>query len=227
MALVDGARRFTWAEVDREVVRAHRALLAAGTGAGDRVAVLARNRAEFAWTAFAAARARAVLVPLNARLTAQELGPLVSRVTPAVVLAERALVDRLPGAAALEPFSAPALVTAEPAPTVDDAPDRAWLFTSGTTGVSKAAALTGANFTASARASALNLGGGEDSCWLACLPLFHVGGLALLWRVAEGGGRAVLQDGFQAERVLSALEAEQVTHLSVVPTGLRRLLQLG
>ena len=226
LALVAGERRFTWADADREVSLAHARLSASGLRAGDRLVVLSRNSADLAWLAFGAARSGVVWIPLNARLTARELAPLVTRAAPSLVLAERALADRLPGAAALETFMSTPAPGIDPAPTVDDALDRAWLFTSGTTGVPRAAAVTGANFTASSLASARNLGGGAEACWLACLPLFHVGGLALLWRVAEGGGRAVLHEGFLPERVLLDVEAEAVTHLSVVPTGMRRLLQL-
>ena len=227
LALVAGERRFTWEESEREVRRAQGHLVSAGVRPGDRVALLSRNSPEVAWIAFAAARTGAVLVPLNARLTAPELAPLVERAAPSLVLAERALVGRLPGAAVLEDHASGHAAPLPGEPLLDEQRDRAWLFTSGTTGVPKAAALTGANFTASARASASVIGGGPDCCWLACLPLFHVGGLALLWRVAEGGGRAVLQEGFSPERVLADLEVEQVTHLSVVATGLRRLLSLA
>ncbi len=226
LALVEGGQHFTWAQVDAHVSRWTARLLAAGVRDGARVAVLSRNRAEWAWLVHASARTRAVLVPLNVRWTARELEAALNRVAPGLVLAERALSDRLPHACSLESFE----VGAAPPPAlpaeVDDAAGRAWLFTSGTTGVSRIAELTGGNFAASARASALNLGGDVEQVWLGCLPLFHVGGLSLVTRAAEYGARVVLQDGFDPAQVAGALEREGVTHLAVVPTGLRRLLQV-
>jgi O-succinylbenzoic acid--CoA ligase len=223
---VAGGRRFTWAEVDVHVSRWAARLLAAGVRDGARVAVLSHNRAEWVWLLHAAARTRAVLVPLNVRWTAGEFDSALNRVAPALVLVEGGLEGRVARGVNLESF-AEAPGDFEPCPAeVDDGAGRAWLFTSGTTGVSRVVELTGGNFSASARASALNLGSEPGQAWLGCLPLFHVGGLALLTRAAEYGARVVLQDGFEPVQVAAALERERVTHLSVVPTGLRRLLQV-
>lgn len=100
---------------------------------------------------------------------------------------------------------------------------RAALFTSGTTGGPRLVEISEANLRASAAASALNLGGSADSRWLGTLPLFHIGGLAMLHRCAVYGACLLLEPGFDAERVGSLMNGE-VTHASLVPTTLERVL---
>src|SRR5207302_1276902 len=100
----------------------------------------------------------------------------------------------------------------------------ALLFTSGTTGAPKAAVLSLGALMAHARASALHLGGDADDLHLCTLPLFHIGGLAMVFRAAECGGGVALHERFDPQRVLHALATRPVTHLSLVAATLARLL---
>jgi O-succinylbenzoic acid--CoA ligase len=108
--------------------------------------------------------------------------------------------------------------------THDPAHVLAIIYTSGTTGRPKAAMLTVGNFWWSAVGSALNLGTHTDDRWLACLPLFHVGGLSIVLRAAIGGIAAVIHDGFDADAVNHAIDTERVTIVSVVAVMLERML---
>jgi len=102
----------------------------------------------------------------------------------------------------------------------------ALIYTSGTTGRPKGAILTPAAVRASARASAQLLGTGPDDCWLACMPLFHVGGLSILLRACLAGSSVEVQQGFEPGAVAAALEGGGVTGVSLVATMLRRLLEV-
>jgi acyl-CoA synthetase (AMP-forming)/AMP-acid ligase II len=85
-ALVDGEVRLTYAQLADEVDRYARAFMAAGTGAGDRVAMWAPNCAEWMVAALGALRAGAVLVPLNTRFKGAEAAYII-RASGATVLA--------------------------------------------------------------------------------------------------------------------------------------------
>jgi acyl-CoA synthetase (AMP-forming)/AMP-acid ligase II len=76
-ALVDGARRLTYAQLAEEVDRYARGFLAAGLGAGDRVAVWAPNCAEWMLAALGLLRAGGVLVPLNTRFKGGEAAYII------------------------------------------------------------------------------------------------------------------------------------------------------
>lgn len=226
LALTFAGQQWTYAAWDSEVGRWVAALRARGVGGGDRVALLSTNHAAAAHLFFALGRLGAVLAPLNARLTRAELAPLVEDVAPRLTLALGSLTERLPGAEPLETFVAPALepVREAPLPLETDSA-RVILFTSGTTGRPKGAVLTEGNFRASARGSAGNLGAHPAPRWLGTLPLFHVGGLAMLTRTAYDRGCLVLRERFEAEDTNRAIDAEGVTHASFVATTLERVLE--
>ncbi len=188
-----------------------------------RVGVLASNRPDAVALFHACAQLGVTLVPFNVRLTALELAPLVLLARPALVLADDALCARLPGA---QPF--PTVVDTADAPFTelpDDQPLAA-LFTSGTTGTASLIVLSHGNFRASARASAANLGADADQRWLLALPLFHVGGLAMAHRCLQYGASLIIEKGFDPIRVNRLIDAQHVTHLSLVATALDRLLDV-
>jgi acyl-CoA synthetase (AMP-forming)/AMP-acid ligase II len=76
-ALVDGTLRLTYAQLAEEVDRYARGFLAAGLGAGDRVAVWAPNCAEWMLAALGLLRAGGVLVPLNTRFKGGEAAYII------------------------------------------------------------------------------------------------------------------------------------------------------
>lgn len=189
---------------------------------GARIGVLARNRPETVALFHACGACGLTLVPFNARLTRAELAPLSGLARPALTLADEALRDRIEQAQVF-----PVLTPIAP-PPADAAPDSqplAALFTSGTTGTPRLIELTHGNFRASARASAANLGASPDQRWLLCLPLFHVGGLAMAHRCAASGATLVVERTFDPRRVNALIDGGQLTHLSLVAVTLERLLE--
>ena len=98
------------------------------------------------------------------------------------------------------------------------------LATSGTTGEPRLVELSYGNLGAGAHAANGLLGLSPGDRWLACLPTHHVGGIAILFRCLLAGAGVVLLERFDAGQVLEALESGAITHLSLVPTMLQRLL---
>ena len=239
LALLCGDERWTFAELERRVAAVARGLAAAGVRAGDPVALLARNGSGFVQGAHAVPRLGAVLVPLNLRWTVGELCPLLRDAGAAFLIhdqpnAEKAaeLTEMLP---ALSCLSLAELTercddgrdeSAEVAPErVDLSTVHSVIYTSGTGGRPKGAMLTYGNHFWSAMGSALNLGLRSDDRWLACLPLFHVGGLAILLRSVIYGSAAVVQEAFDPADVNRAIDEEGITIVSVVGVMLVRILE--
>jgi o-succinylbenzoate---CoA ligase len=94
--------------------------------------------------------------------------------------------------------------------------------TSGTTGAPRGVVLTHAAVGASAHATSARLGVTGDDSWLACLPLSHVGGLAVVTRAVVTETRLVVHDGFDADAVQAAARGG-ATLVSLVPTALQRI----
>ncbi len=223
-ALTFAGSTWTYRALDAEVARWVAALEGHDVGAGARVASLATNHAASVFLFWALGRLGAVLAPLNARLTASELAPMVEDIHPHLTLALEPFLSRLPGARALESFADAITEGSDTCTPREAASPRVVLFTSGTTGRPKGAVLTEGNFRASARASAANLGAHSAPRWLGTLPLCHVGGIAMLTRTAYEGGCLVLHERFDADAANRAIDVEGVTHVSLVATTLERVL---
>ena len=98
------------------------------------------------------------------------------------------------------------------------------LFTSGSTGEPKAAVLSYGNHYYSARGANLHVRLISRDRWLLNLPLYHVGGLAILFRCLLSGSTVVIPE--PNETIEYAQEHYAITHLSLVATQLIRLLRV-
>jgi len=112
----------------------------------------------------------------------------------------------------------------EPGPPSDQSLDDSAtiIYTSGSSARPKAAVHSLGNHYFSAIGSNKNICLSEQSRWLLSLPLCHVGGIAILFRTLLSGAAVVIPDKTQS--VTEVIEESQITHLSLVPTQLRRLL---
>lgn len=230
MALIASDRSFTWREAAGCVEAWSGHLAALGVGQGDAVMLQSHNRPEVLWVHWAAARMGAWVVPLNARLSDAEVLPLVARVRPRVLLTE---ASRRGAGTSSELNVAAPIVALEEVPGGPVPSRRGWrweaplvgLFTSGTSGQPKLVIHGARQLEAAARASADRIGGGVAPVWLGTLPLFHVGGLAMAYRVLFGQGTLVLASRFDARAANEAMDRHRVTHASFVATTLQRLLE--
>jgi O-succinylbenzoic acid--CoA ligase len=107
-----------------------------------------------------------------------------------------------------------------PAPSVHTV-----VLTSGSGGNPRPVRITRSNVAAAASAAIERLGNTAADRWLLTLPLFHIGGLSVLWRSAAVGGAVVLHSRFDAARSAAAMRSTEVTVASLVPTMLFRLLE--
>jgi o-succinylbenzoate---CoA ligase len=235
IAVETASESWTYQQLDRRVGTAAAGLQLLAVEPAEPVAVLAGNGLEIARFVHAIPRAGGLFMPLNLRLSPGELAYQLDDARVRFLLAteeHRALAGEAAAAAssavtvlrAEEPRWDEA--AAEVGPTsVDAQMPHSLIYTSGTTGRPKGAVLTHGNFYWSAVASAENLGVVEGDRWLACMPLFHVGGLSILLRSAIYGTTAVIHERFEEARVVRALREEGITLLSVVATMLSRMFE--
>lgn len=228
-AVVTGDETLTCEALEARVATATGRLRSLGVEEGTRVGLWAENSPEWIVIALAAARAGAVLVPLNTRLADAEVAWQARRAAVPMVIAGDALAQRpVPGTRVipLAQWHALDAGNGDATPAIDDPRrDAAIVFTSGTTGRPKGAVLTRGNQLASARATAAVLPLGPGDRWLASLPFFHVGGMGIVQRCVLAGACVVIPASNAAQDLGHAVEEQGVTHVSVVDATLRRLLE--
>lgn len=246
-ALVVGPRRIDHRRLARAALGLATRLRRDGISAGDRVAVLAGETAAAVVAIHGIRLAGAVLVSLHRRSPAAELERLVRRVRPTLLLHDAGTADAARALGGVVSIVALEELGGEvgeatrvedevrlAGPTDDglagahrlllDTPG-AILFTSGTTGEPRPAVLRHRNLLASAAAWNAFLRPQRSDVWLATLPLAHVAGLGILLRATLEGLPVVVHERFDPEALLRDLGAAQISHLSLVPTQLRRLLE--
>ncbi len=111
-------------------------------------------------------------------------------------------------------------------PTAAGSPLHSVVLTSGSSGLPRPVRLTAGNVAASVTGSQRRLGNTSEDRWLLTLPLFHIGGLSVLWRSAAAGSSVVVHRKFDAARAAAAIRAGEVTMVSFVPTMLYRMLEV-
>jgi O-succinylbenzoic acid--CoA ligase len=199
-------------------------LRSAGAQEGRTVAAVQPSGPALAVLIHAAPALGTPLLLLDPALPDAMLAALLERCAAGFVVSDRAL----PGWRCLPPDELLAGPAAPPPPARLQPDDIALMVaTSGSSGEPKAVMLTAGNLAAAARASAACTPLGPGDRWLACLPLFHIGGYSILSRCALAGAAAVVHAGFDAERVWHAIRHENITHLSLVPTMLAKLLEVS
>ncbi|WP_413284064.1 o-succinylbenzoate--CoA ligase [Vibrio sp. MA40-2] len=109
-----------------------------------------------------------------------------------------------------------------PCPDVSEQDLTSIIFTSGTTGSAKAVAHTKQQHIASAQGLLERFKFNKQHTWLLSLPMYHVSGLAIVWRWLVTGACIKIGEGADLYQDL-----QQVTHASLVTTQLKRLLDDG
>lgn len=225
-----------------------RRLQGVGVRRGDCVLVDLPNCPEFVFLLLAAAYGAFALVPLNVRLTAVEKQTRQFELerNPQVRLSYRVdsahakrLLANVQGdlqglqgnrrrrviMGAQQDAEEEAIHFAERQAHLFDIDEQALvMFTSGTTGKSKAVSLTWRHLVGSARASNEQLNTPGEGVWQAVLPMYHIGGMQVVLRSLLNRNPFILYERFDAKRLLDDAHRWKVTHVSVVDKMLQDML---
>jgi fatty-acyl-CoA synthase len=233
-AVVDGDRRFTYAELDRRCAQLAGGLAARGVEPGDRVAVLAPNVHWHLEVHFGVPRCGAVLVTLNHRLAAPELAGIIAHAGARILLHDATMaatateVQR--AVAGLELIECGTIDSAYEAmlagatelrvPVQDELQLLALNYTSGTTGQPKGVMYNHRGAFLQAMAMAFHTGLNSSGVYLWTLPMFHCNGWTFPWAATAAGATHVCLPQVRADEIWRQITAEKVTHLCGAPTVL-------
>ncbi|MBO6719750.1 MAG: AMP-binding protein [Rhizobiaceae bacterium] len=241
VAIVDGDRQITYAELRDRVARLAAGLKGMGVNKGDRVGILSLNSHRYVESLFAIAWAGAIPAPLNYRLAEREIGGIVDFVETGLLIADdehrdlaRSLVSSRPRMTLVHASEKAAkgmtgyeelLTRASPADPVDLGWDdtAALFFTGGTTGLPKGVMQTHGNLISSALIYVGVFQMTNETVLLSAAGLFHVAASAVLLPALMAGGRVVLMSRFTADGFLDMVERHHATFTNGVPTMLRMI----
>jgi acyl-CoA synthetase (AMP-forming)/AMP-acid ligase II len=238
IAVIDGERQLTFAELDARASAMAAALISRGLKTGERVAVIQFNCLEFVVAAIAIARAGGVLCPMLGALTEHEHryiaadsdARFVVALTAAHLERARAVGANPDAALGLGPFAGDAdLLACGDVPATLPAFDRPpgtlaqILYTSGTTGKPKGVTHSFASVSAAMNFWAATFGHRPQDRVLGQLPLSHFCARAMDSAWIGGAALVILRDATPGS-VLEAIGRHRVSFMLGVPTFLRVLL---
>lgn len=248
VAVIDQDMSYTYQEMLFRVDRLTRALKGQGIKPGDRVAWLGYNNHPLLEAYFGVVQFGAILVPLNIRLSVDDLMRILGDCTPAMLVFDsdfepivRRLVMAVPNMKLVEIqiegshgdypdyesflANAPSLMEVPAHADIDENAVAEIFYTSGTTGNPKGVGLTHRNLYMNAMQIICSTDVRDDAIILHTIPLFHVNGWGTPHFITAVGGTHIMLRRFVPDLVLSQIEKHRVTHVSLVPTMANFLIQ--
>ncbi|MEQ8718674.1 MAG: AMP-binding protein [Acidimicrobiales bacterium] len=238
--VIDGDVELSYGELWSRAQRLAGGLRAAGTAPGDRVAVLAPNTTVMLEAHTGVPACGAVLVALNIRLTAADLGAILAHSGARILIADHEFAATASGAVAaagtrcdvvisngVDGDYEALLATAEPLddPLDDELGLLALNYTSGTTGRPKGVMYNPRGAYLQAMAMALHMRLGPESRFLWTLPMFHCNGWCFTWAVTAAGGTHVGLRRVTPDAIWDAIARHGITHFNAAPTVLTDLVE--
>jgi len=233
VAVVHEDRRYTYREFGERVNRLASALRAAGLRKGDRVAFIAPNIPALLEAHYGVPAAGGVLVALNYRLSAKDIGYILEHCGARFLFIDREF-EQLAGNAQVErvvriddtgapgdpyeAFLAEGSADSVTGELSDENEPISINYTSGTTGQPKGAVYHYRGAYLNALGEVIETRLTAESVYLWTLPMFHCNGWCFTWAVTAVGGRHVCLRKMDPGRVWDLIDTEGVTHYCGAPT---------
>jgi acyl-CoA synthetase (AMP-forming)/AMP-acid ligase II len=233
IALRYGAQARTYAELERGARQVANGLIAAGVRPGDRVAYLGKNTLSYLEYFVGAARARAVMVPVNWRLAEAEVAYILANARPKSLLVEESFepvaarlapdVARLTAGDAFAAWRDAQLVADQPG-ALDWAQPLLQLYTSGTTGRPKGAVLTHRSLFGLRTEPDIHppwYRWSDEDVSLIAMPVAHVSGTGWAIWTLQHGACGIIAREFDPHAVFDQIVEHRISKLMMVPTAMQ------
>lgn len=227
IAILSGEYQLTYRQLDKQVASVASSLQDKGIKEGEIVALCLEPSAEFVTLIFALFRVKGIAAPVNTRLPNAAIPDMLKRINCSVIIGN----DRRQGSSLFPGFTyynaaefgGDQKASSDLGRVEMDASQRATIiFSSGSTGLPKAVLHSFANHHYNALGSNQNIAVQPGDRWLLSLPLYHVAGIAILFRSFIAGSTVVIPNRKRSIEI--DLRIEGVSHASLVSTQLQQVL---
>ena len=235
VAVVHGERRYTYRQLEERANRLASALRALGLGHLDRVAIIAPNTPAMLEAHFGIPAAGLVIVPINIRLNADEVGYILKHSGARVLLIDHEFEGLVKAGdhgglktIRIDDTGAPGdpyeefLASGSPEacePWIEDEMETISInYTSGTTGRPKGVMIHHRGAYLNAIGEVLETGMTFDAKYMWTLPMFHCNGWCFTWGVTAMGGTHLCLRRVDPDHIWALIDAEGVTHYCGAPT---------
>ena len=243
--VVSGSCRFTYAQFGERCERLAAGLLSMGVRAGDRIAYLSFNTHQLLEGYYGPLLIRAIVMPLNVRLTPNELVEILNHAKPRVLIFESEFSPLIPDFRKTCPSVEQYIAIGDPAPEADTTyedllsgsrlsrPDvfsfeeneiAELFYTSGSTGTPKGVMLSHRTLYLHALGATGSITQNDRFVELHTIPLFHANGWGRPQTATMNGAKHVMVRRFEPSYVLRLIEKEGATGMSLVPVMANALL---
>jgi long-chain acyl-CoA synthetase len=243
-AIAGGGQRLSYRALDARVTQCALGLRKLGLSRGDRFAFALGNRIEFVEMLLACARIGAIAVPLNIRMRQREILHVLNDSGAAAIVFEAGLLDQIPaadeapncrahivcGEAAASAQSYAGIFSGHDAAGFVPLPSgeedvAAIVYTSGTTGKPKGAAITQLGLIHSAMSFELCAGLEKGDRSIVAVPASHITGIAaVIYPILRVGGCLVMMPEFRAEAFVEIAVRERCSYAFLVPAMINLML---
>jgi len=228
-AIICGNQEILYSQLFHAIKAHTKQLRGIGIKPSDRVAIVSPNSIEYIIALLSLWSIKAIACPLNTRLPHEALEDQLQQINAQHLLTSEEFAVKC-DAKAVKKIDLSQIISTQNLKRnsssdgliYEDVQNATILFTSGSCGKPKAVLHTLGNHIDSAKGSNELIPIIKGDRWLLSLPLYHVGGLSILFRTILFGGTIVIPES--NEDISKAIKTYPLTHISLVSTMLIRLL---
>jgi len=223
-----GEARPTFGELHDRVMGRAGALVRLGFNAGDRLALLLPNGADYLEFVYACSRLGVIAVPINTRLSVVEIDLVLTDASPRGLIRHSSLpvpTVQVSWELVVDEEPLDGSTDTAPPPFYDPEAILALIYTSGTTGRPKGVMLTHTNLLADAHNFNYWMGHREGGVYLHAAPIFHIADFPAIFAAPVVGTCQVALPRFTPAAFCEAVEKRRITHTVLVPTMINLLTQ--
>jgi O-succinylbenzoic acid--CoA ligase len=223
-AILFGRNRITYDDLCHAVINKIAEFNKTGIDIHERVALSGISIPEFVISLLACLHLGIIAVPLSYRYSTSQTKDILSRLNIRAILTN-VKKDQIDNSRDIQQIDFGEVDVTAPLiqlPTIPSTRAATILMTSGSSGDPKAVLHTMANHYYNAQGAFENMPLQPDDRWLIALPVFHISGLAIIFRTLLSGATMVLPE--EGQSLADEIKSHAVSHISLVPTQLKHLI---